>query len=85
MNVLHEAFFESTTYKQLNVFIVGIGNVGSKLIAQLQQQQQFLLEHFNIQVRIAGIANSRKMLFGDNGNAINLDNWQDRSADMQSR
>ncbi len=77
VNVLHEAFFESTTYKQLNVFVVGTGNVGKKLIAQLQQQQQFLLEHFNIQVRITGIANSKKMLFLDNGNAINLDTWKE--------
>ncbi|TKK67164.1 bifunctional aspartate kinase/homoserine dehydrogenase I [Ilyomonas limi] len=76
VNVLHEAFFESTTYKQLNIFIVGVGNVGSKLIAQLKQQQEFLLEHSNIQARITGIANSRKMLFVDNGNAINLNTWQ---------
>ena len=51
--------------------------MGKKLIAQLQQQQQFLLEHFNIQVRITGIANSKKMLFLDNGNAINLDTWKE--------
>ena len=77
VNVLHEAFFESTTYKQLNIFIVGVGNVGSKLLGQLKKQEQFLLEHSNIQVRITGIANSRKMLFADNGNAINLDTWQE--------
>src|SRR6266487_3143376 len=74
-NVLHEAFFEST-YKQLNIFIVGVGNVGSKLLDQLKQQQPFLLEHLNLQVRITGIGNSRKMLFVDNGNDINLDNWK---------
>lgn len=76
VNVLHEAFFEATTYKQLNVFVVGAGNVGKKLISQLQQQQQFLLDHFNIQVRIVGIANSKKMLFGSNGSAINLTTWK---------
>lgn len=76
VNVLHEAFFE-TTYKQLNVFIVGAGNVGSKLLDQLKQQQQFLLEHLNLQVRITGIANSRKMLFVENGNEINLANWKE--------
>src|SRR6266487_4522864 len=74
-NVLHEAFFEST-YKQLNIFIVGAGNVGSKLLSQLKQQQPFLFEHLNLQVRITGIGNSRKMLFVDNGNDINLDNWK---------
>ncbi len=86
VNVLHEAFFEATTYKQLNVFVVGAGNVGKKLIAQIQQQQHFLEEHFNIQVRITGIANSKKMLFVENGNAINLSSWQEelRTADTMN-
>ena len=43
INVLHEAFFE-TVYKQVNLFIVGIGNVGSKLLEQLAQQEAYLLE-----------------------------------------
>ena len=77
VNVLHEAFFEATTYKQLNIFIVGTGNVGKKLIAQIEQQQRFLLEHFNVQLRITGIANSKKMLFGDNGNAISIATWKE--------
>ncbi len=76
VNVLHEAFFEATTYKQLNVFVVGTGNVGKKLIAQIEQQQPFLLEHFNIQMRITGVANSKKMLFGSNGNAVNIATWK---------
>src|SRR4051812_11479648 len=74
-NVLHEAFFESA-YKQLNIFVIGVGNVGSKLLSQLKQQQPFLLEHLNLQVRVTGIANSKKMLFVDNGNDINLGNWK---------
>ena len=85
VNVLHEAFFEET-YKQVNIFIVGLGNVGSKLMDQLKQQQQFLLEHLNLQVRITGIANSRQMLFADNGNDINLNTWKEllqQSAPMQ--
>jgi aspartokinase/homoserine dehydrogenase 1 len=73
VNVLHEAFFESA-YKQLNVFIVGAGNVGGKLIEQIKQQQQFLLEHLSIQLRITGIANSKKMLFSEDG--IDLNNWK---------
>lgn len=75
VNVLHEAFFE-TTYKQLNIFIVGAGNVGSKLLEQIKQQKQFLLDQLNLQVRITGIANSRKILFADNGNEIDPSNWK---------
>ncbi len=76
VNVLHEAFFE-TTYKQLNVFIVGAGNVGGKLIAQIKQQQDYLLQHLNLQVRVTGIATSKKMLFTDNGNEIDLNSWKE--------
>ena len=85
VNVLHEAFFESV-YKQLNVFVIGVGNVGGKLMNQIKQQQKFLEEHLNLQVRITGIANSKKMLFADNGNEMDLSNWKEQlqqGEDMQ--
>jgi aspartate kinase len=75
INVLHEEFFE-TTYKQMNLFIAGTGNVGSKLLSQLKQQQKYLLEHLRLQVRIVGMANSRKMVFNDEG--IDLNNWREQ-------
>ena len=83
VNVLHEAFFE-TTHKQLNVFIVGAGNVGGKLIAQLKQQQDYLLQNLNLQVRVTGIATSKKMLFSENGNEINLSNWKETLLNSES-
>ncbi|AXY77797.1 bifunctional aspartate kinase/homoserine dehydrogenase I [Paraflavitalea soli] len=73
INVLHEEFFE-TTYKQVNLFIAGAGNVGSKLLSQLQQQHAWLQEQLRLQIRIIGIANSRKMVFNDEG--VNLRNWK---------
>lgn len=73
INVLHEEFFE-TSYKQLNLFIIGTGNVGRRLIAQLLQQQSYLLEHLRIQIRVIGLANSRKMIFNNEG--IDLRDWQ---------
>jgi aspartokinase/homoserine dehydrogenase 1 len=73
VNVLHEEFFE-TTYKQLNLFVAGVGNVGSKLLAQLKMQQEYLQQHMHLQVRVVGIANSRKMFFNDDG--IDLNNWK---------
>ncbi len=74
INILHEEFFE-TTYKQINLFITGVGNVGSKLIAQLLQQQAYLEQHLRLQVRVVGMANSKKMLFNDEG--INLGKWKE--------
>ena len=73
VNVLHEDFFEAT-YKQLNLFITGTGNVGRRLIQQLAQQAQFLQEQLRLQVRVIGLANSRKMLVREEG--IDLNNWQ---------
>jgi bifunctional aspartokinase / homoserine dehydrogenase 1 len=73
INILHEEFFE-TTYKQLNLFVTGVGNVGSRLLAQLRQQISYLEDHLRLQVRVVGIANSKKMLFNDEG--IDLQNWQ---------
>jgi len=73
LNVLHEEFFE-TSYKQLNVFVTGSGNVGRRLIDQLLQQQQYLLDNLRVNVRIVGLANSRKMVFASEG--IDLRQWQ---------
>lgn len=75
INVLHEIFFE-TTYKQLNVFIAGAGNVGGKLIGQIAQQVNYLKEHLRLQIQVVGIANSRKMLLNDAG--IDLLNWKEQ-------
>jgi len=66
LNTLHESFFLSDL-KRVNLFIVGTGNVGQTLIDQLNQQSEYLKEHNQIDLRISGIANSRKMLFDLNG------------------
>ncbi|NML22726.1 bifunctional aspartate kinase/homoserine dehydrogenase I [Pseudoflavitalea sp. G-6-1-2] len=73
INILHEEFFE-TSYKQVNLFLAGTGNVGGKLIAQLQQQQQYLLDNLRLQLRVISIANSRKMVFKEDG--LDLQNWK---------
>jgi bifunctional aspartokinase / homoserine dehydrogenase 1 len=72
VNALHEEFFEAT-YKQLNLFITGTGNVGRRLLHQLSQQKHYLLEHLRLQVRVTGLANSRRMLIQEEG--IDLNNW----------
>jgi aspartokinase/homoserine dehydrogenase 1 len=74
INVLHEEFFE-TSYKQINIFIAGAGNVGSKLLRQLNQQQKFLRDHLRLQVRVVGIANSKKTVTKNEG--IDLSNWEE--------
>lgn len=74
-NVLHEEFFENT-HKQINLYICGTGNVGKKLLDQLKSQQQFLRDKLHINLRVTGMANSRKQIFADDG--IDLNSWEEK-------
>lgn len=73
LNVIHESFFLSDT-RVLNIFLVGIGNVGCHLLQQLARQQQHLLKSKALKLKVVGIANSRKAVFDSNG--IDLSKWR---------
>jgi len=73
LNTLHENFFEENT-KQLNLFVMGVGNVGEKFIEQIHQQKKFLKENLKINLRVIAVSNSRKMYFDEDG--IPLKEWQ---------
>jgi bifunctional aspartokinase / homoserine dehydrogenase 1 len=71
LNVVHEGFF-LTSYKELNLFLVGIGTVGGSFIKQLMQQQEILFSQKRLKLKLVGIANSKKMLFERDG--LDLEN-----------
>ncbi|MFV8376930.1 bifunctional aspartate kinase/homoserine dehydrogenase I [Flavobacterium sp. LB1P71] len=73
LNTLHETFFEENT-KQLNLFVMGVGNVGEKFIEQIHQQKKFLKDNLKINLRVIALSNSRKMYFDEDG--ISLKEWQ---------
>jgi aspartokinase/homoserine dehydrogenase 1 len=73
LNTLHENFFEENT-KQLNLFVMGVGNVGEKFISQINQQKKFLKENLKINLRVVAVSNSRKMYFDEDG--IPLKEWK---------
>ncbi len=77
LNSVHEAFFLSDT-KSLNVFIVGVGNVGATLLEQIKSQQSYLYKKHQLDLKVVGLANSRTMNFDTDG--ISLDNWKDSLA-----
>ncbi|SDE13415.1 aspartate kinase [Mucilaginibacter pineti] len=74
LNAVHDAFFVQLT-KTLHAFCLGTGNIGKTLFNQLSAHTEYLKEHNGIQVKIAGISNTRKMTFNSDG--ISLDTWQD--------
>ena len=73
LNSLHEIYFNDNV-KQLNIFITGVGNVGKELIKQIHNQQDYLKEKLNVNLRLIGLSNSKKMHFNING--IDLDKWE---------
>ena len=75
LNSLHETFFEENI-KQLNLFVMGVGNVGSKLLRQLGQQHAYLKDQLSLNIRVIGISNSRTMIFDEEGLA--LDSWDQK-------
>lgn len=75
LSVIHDSFFLSDT-QILNLFIVGIGNIGCHLLQQLARQQNNLLQNKALELKVMGIANSRKVIFDRDG--IDLNNFKDR-------
>ena len=75
LNSLHESFFLSEK-KVINVFMIGVGNVGSALIEQLRKQKAYLSQHHHIDLRVVALANSRKMYFQERG--IDLKEWKEK-------
>ncbi len=73
INVLHEDFF-SDGKKQINLFIAGVGTVGSRLLAQIKQQADYISENLNLNLNVVGLANSKELHFDEKG--INLEDFK---------
>lgn len=72
LNVIHDSFFLSDT-QVLNLFVIGIGNIGRHLLQQIAHQQENLLRNKALELKVVGIANSRKAYFNRDG--INIDQY----------
>jgi aspartokinase/homoserine dehydrogenase 1 len=73
VNAVHDAFYADLK-KTLHVFCLGTGNIGKTLFQQLVNQMPFLADNNDLQVKVMGISNTRKMLLNPNG--IDLNNWE---------
>ena len=72
VRVIHQNFFSDR--HTIDVFLIGCGNVGTELLSQIARQQPALLKR-NIQLRVYGIANSRKLLLNEQGVDVGND-WK---------
>ena len=66
VNVVHERFFQKAI-KEVHLFIAGVGNVGSEFLQIVYKQQQLLYKDHQIELKIVGVANSKKMLLNTEG------------------
>jgi len=82
INTLHESFFESQI-KELNLFVTGVGNVGSKLLEQIEKQTDYLKEILRLKFRVIAISNSKKMILSEKN--INLKNWKETLDESDSK
>ena len=73
LNSIHESFFERQI-KELNLFITGVGNVGGKLLDQIDGQKSYLLENLRLKINVVAISNSSKMLLSDI--SLDLKKWK---------
>ncbi len=76
LNVIHDSFFLSE-YKVLNLFICGVGTVGSSLIEQIRMQQPKLMEENRLKLRVVGIAKSNKIITQRSGEGIELNEYKE--------
>ena len=77
LNVIHDSFFLSE-YQVLNLFICGVGTVGSSLLEQIHQQQEKLMRELRIKLNVVGIASGHNAMFTREG--INLENYREQLA-----
>ncbi|NGP88174.1 bifunctional aspartate kinase/homoserine dehydrogenase I [Fodinibius halophilus] len=75
LNTLHDAFFMADV-KTVNLFLIGVGLIGGKLLDLMQRQMKQLLDEYHLELKITGISNSKKFLIDAEGLAI--DEWEDR-------
>ena len=72
LNVIHDSFFLSE-YQVLNLFICGVGTVGSSLIEQIHHQQEKLKRELRLKLNVVGIASGHYAMFNREG--LDLENY----------
>jgi bifunctional aspartokinase / homoserine dehydrogenase 1 len=72
LRAVHSSFYLSA--KTVSIGIVGPGSVGSALIEQLRAASERLREAFSLDLRVRGLATSRRMLLEPS--RIDLDQWR---------
>ena len=79
LRAVHSSFYLSP--HTLSIGLIGPGTVGSVLLDQLASQAARLKRDFNVDLRVRGIAGSKRMLLSER--EIDLENWRDALAQAE--
>ncbi len=74
LRALHSVFFLSQ--QTLSVGLFGPGNIGGTLLDQLAAESERLKREFDLDIRVRGIASSKKMLLSEEG--VDLSHWREK-------
>jgi len=74
LNVIHDSFFLSE-YQVLNLFIYGVGTVGSSLIEQIRGQRERLMQERGLKLNVVGVISGHFAAFDRDG--IDLNNYRE--------
>jgi aspartokinase/homoserine dehydrogenase 1 len=66
LNAIHEAFFLATV-RSVNLFMIGVGLIGTTLLEQIAAQREILAENHKIRINLIGAADFMGMIFDLNG------------------
>jgi aspartokinase/homoserine dehydrogenase 1 len=77
VRTVHAAF--NFAHQEVNLFVMGCGVVGTELLGQIQAQQEKLEQQHDVDIRVVGLSNSRRVIFDDSG--LEIDRWPELLAD----
>ncbi|MDR2382639.1 MAG: bifunctional aspartate kinase/homoserine dehydrogenase I [Prevotellaceae bacterium] len=73
LSTIHDSFFLSE-YQEINIFLAGTGTVGGSLLRQIQNQLSTLRANNSLEVKIIGLANSKRFVCNKEG--LDIENYR---------
>ena len=68
---IHEEFFETSSIRDINLFIAGFGTVGKALVQIIAGNRERIVERTGKKINLVGISNSRRFVVSQNGLDLN--------------
>src|SRR5690625_6397041 len=68
-------FFFRSGVKAVNLFLVGVGLIGGRLLEIIKNQEEVLFNEYQIELNLKGVSNSTRMYLSEEN--IGFNEWRD--------